>query len=74
MLIEVNVENIQLDEIGMLREVNVKRCEVVAVNIYYLQHAFLWITTGEDYCWVCIPEPLEETLSVISNTWILICR
>ena len=40
MLIEVNVENIQLDETGMLREVNVERCEVVTVNIYYLQHAF----------------------------------
>ena len=46
MLIEVNVENIQLDETGMLREVNVERCEVVAVNIYYLQHAFLWMATG----------------------------
>ena len=74
MLIEVNVENIQLDETGMLREVNVERCEVVTVNIYYLQHAFYGWLQGEDYCWVCIPEPFEETLVIISNTWILICR
>ena len=46
MLIEVNLENIQLDEIGMLREVHVERCEVVAVYIYYLQHVFLWMATG----------------------------
>ena len=46
MLIEVNVENIQLYETGMLREVNVERCGVVTVNVYYLQHAFLWLATG----------------------------
>ena len=40
MLIEVNVENIQLDEIDMLREVNVERCEVVTVNIYYFTACF----------------------------------
>ena len=74
MLTEVNVENIQGDETSMLREVNVERCEVVAVNICYFTACFLWMATGEDYYWVCIPEPFEETLSVISNTWILICR
>ena len=46
MRMEVNVENIQLDETGMFREVNVERCGVVAINIYYLQHAFLWMATG----------------------------
>ena len=40
MLTEVNVENIQVDETSMLREVNVERCEVVVVNIYYFTACF----------------------------------
>ena len=47
MLTEVNVENIQVDETSMLREVNVERCEAVAVNIcYFTACIFLWMATG----------------------------
>ena len=46
MLTEVNVENIQVEETSMLREVNVERCEVVAVNICYFTACFLWMAIG----------------------------
>ena len=30
----------------MLREVNVERCKVVAINIWYFTACFLWMATG----------------------------
>ena len=78
MLMEVNVENIQVDERCMLVEVNVERCE--SVNICYFTACFPMNGYG-DYCGVCriivgfvFENIFEETLGVISNTWILICR
>ena len=75
MLIKVNVENMEVDETNKLIEVNVERCEVVAVNICNSTACF----SLDDYRGMIIvgfvfQNFFEETLGVISNTWILICR
>ena len=46
MLIKVNVENMEVDETNKLIEVNIERCEAVAVNICNFTTCFLWMTTG----------------------------
>ena len=74
-LVEVNVENMEVDETNKLIEVNVERCEVVAVNIC----DFIACFSRDDYRGMIIAglvfqNLFEETLGVISNMWILICR
>ena len=75
MLIKVNVENMEVDETNKLIEVNVERCQVVAVNICDFTGCF----SLDDYRGMIIvgfvfQNLFEETLGVINNTWILICR
>ena len=59
----------------MLVEVNVERCEIVAVNICYFTACFSMDSKRRRIIIEFVFQNLfEETLGVTSKTWILICR
>ena len=59
----------------MLVEVNVKRCEVVTVNICYFTACFSMDgKRGRVIVEFVFQNLFEEILGVISKTWVLICR